>query len=294
MSRNDKLSREEWRELCDEVEASFKESSRKDGRNYRILCPRCTSSKTGRSDYSMGVHVDGRFHCHRCGIGGKLRDAIDPDAVVTDDEPIATTIDIPEGFIPLGWEPGLSAESLIDARAYATKRHLTPDMCRLLGVGAVLEGYYAGRIVIPVRDDEGEWTGFVSRDWTGRAQKPYLYSKGFSRSRFWNHVALSEETDEPLIVVEGVLDAVPYWPDGIAMLGKLSEPQKIALCTTLRPIALVFDGDACIEARATAMELRVLQGKRCGWVELGPKIDPDQVDFTWLRQRARECLEEEL
>jgi hypothetical protein len=284
---------EEYRALCEFVEESFRTTARREGAQYRIVC-RCDSSKTGRPDHSMAVRPDGRFFCHRCGEGGKLRDPPDPGAVSVEAAPPPTEIEPPEGFVPLGYAPGTDALTFEDARAYAAKRHLTPEVCRRFDVGAVASGYYAGRIVIPVLGPEREWTGFVARDWTGRAAKPYLYNKGFSRARFWNHAAVHDETDVPLLVVEGVLDAVPYWPDGIAMLGKLSGDQMDALRTTSRPVALVFDGDAWREARATAMELRELCGRRAGWVRLPPRVDPDEVDFDWMRQQALDCLEEPL
>ncbi len=286
------MMRADWRERNDAVAESYRHTARREGHAYRALCPFCQSSKTGRSDYSLGVEANGLFFCHRCQQGGKLRGF--DDAAAPAEEHSVAAIDPPEGWVPLGYEPGLTAESLEEARAYALRRHLTPELWRTLEVGAVLDGYYAGRLVIPVLDDAREWLGFVSRDWTGRAAKPYLYSKGLSRARFFNHAAVLEETDDPLLVVEGVLDAVCYWPDAVAMLGKLTDAQKHALRTTSRPVALVYDGDAHREARSDAMELREFYGQRCGYVRLPPKVDPDEVDFAWLRDEARACLERSL
>jgi hypothetical protein len=285
----------EYRELCEDVEEAFRTTARREGRSYRVTCPRCVSSKTGRADYSMSLEPDGRFYCHRCASGGKLRNAPEPGASVPALQEAPRDVEPPEGYVPLGYEPGASAESLADARAYAARRGLPLDRCRILQVGACLSGYYAGRIVVPVLGDEGEWLGYVTRDWTGRAAKPYLYGRGLVRDRFWNHTAVADaEAEEPLLVVEGVLDATHYWPDAVAMLGKLTTGQLNALSATVRPVALVFDGDAWREARAYAMELRGLHGRRAGWVRLPPRTDPDEVDHGWLREQARACLEQPL
>jgi len=288
----------ELREQHEAVEHALKSSGKREGGKVRALCPFCTSSKTGRSDYSLGLSpATGLYFCHRCAVGGKLKNlAQDEDgAYVADDIGGDKFIGPPDGFIPLWCEPALSAESLAPARAYCAKRHMPREVCKRLGVGAVLDGYYSGRIVIPNMQGE-DWLGWVARDWTGRAEKKYLYPQGMSRGRFWNHEAAWVPTDEPLIVVEGVLDAVPFWPDAVAMLGKLTLGQQDALQKTTRPVALVWDGDAWLASRAKAMELRWLNANlgAVGWVRLPPRIDPDQLDPAWVRQRARECIAEPL
>jgi hypothetical protein len=283
----------DWRAQRDAVEESFRSTAKREGGKYRIVCPFCTSSKTGRPDYSMSVASGtGLYYCHRCEHGGRLREAPDPYADVSVEQTIEVT-EPPDGFIPLGHEPGLSAESLEDARAYARKRGLDEAMCREMGVGAVLDGYYAGRIIIPMLNDERDWVGYVARDWTGRAQKPYLYPRGMSREHLFNESALWERTEEPVLVVEGVLDTVPYWPDAVAVLGKPSHTQKESLMRAQRPVVLVLDGDAWREAHALCMELRLF-GRTAGWVRLPPKKDPDEVPTAWLRGAARLSLEEPL
>jgi hypothetical protein len=289
----------ELREQHEAVEHALKSSGKREGGKLRALCPFCTSSKTGRADYSLGCTPStGLYYCHRCEVGGKLKNLLDDNEdgwSHLDESGEDVFIGPPDGFIPLWCEPALSAESLAPARAYCAKRNMPREMCKQLGVGAVLDGYYSGRIIIPNLQGE-DWLGWVARDWTGRAEKKYLYPKGLSRGRFWNHEAAEVQTAEPLIVVEGVLDAVPFWPDAVAMLGKLTMGQQYALKNTTRPVALVWDGDAWLAARAKAMELRWLNANlgQVGWVKLPPRTDPDELDPAWVRQRARECIAEPL
>lgn len=283
-----------YRARCEAVEQSFGASARREGRDYRIHCPFCVSSKTGRADYSMGVvAATGQFYCHRCETGGKLREAPNPElALLREQEPEVTEIEPPEGFIPLGYEPGLSAESLAEVRAYAARRQIGPERARELKVGAVLEGYYAGRLVVPLLDpeDPARWLGWVGRDWTGLAERKYLYPVGMPRGKhLYNEQALDDETDEPVLVVEGVLDVMPFYPDAVAVLGKPSHAHVERLARAKRPLCVVLDGDAARDGHALAMKLQ-FDGARAGSVRLPGKADPDEVDPDALRAAARRSI----
>lgn len=291
--------RREYRERCAAVEEALAGPVVREGANLRVLCPFCTSSKTGRADHSMNVAAaTGVFHCFRCDTKGKLRRAPDPAAAELADAQAAARrvveIEPPEGFIPLGYEPGLSAESLADARAYARKRHITPVLARELKVGAVLDGYYAGRLVIPVLAADGAtWHGWVARDWTGRAERPYLYPRGMPRgAHMFNGDALAEETDAPCLIVEGVLDAVPFWPDAAAVLGKPSKDHAAAMAAARRPVVVCLDGDAWREGWALAARLR-LDGARAGFIHMPPRKDPDEM-VAWVREEMTACLDRDL
>ncbi len=287
------MSKQAYREKCEAVEASFKDSGKRDGRGYRMLCPYCTSSKTGRPDHSMAMNGDGLFHCHRCGTGGKLREGPNPGAIEDDIvDAIDEGVEPPEGFIALGYDPGLTAYVTEDARTYALKRGITPELARELQVGCVLEGYYAGRLVLPMfvpGNEDRKWSGYVTRDYTGHATKPYLYMRGMDRSQLWNHDALYNDTDSPLLIVEGILDCIPFYPNASALLGKPSIQQREAMLTARRPLAIVLDGDAHTEAHALALWLRI-QGVDAGCVRLPARVDPDEVDKATLLNACIRCL----
>jgi DNA primase len=145
-------------------------------------------------------------------------------------------------------------------------------------------------VVVPILSPDGEWLGHVGRSWQKDAELPYLYGKGLQRREtLYNAAALNVQTDKPVMVVEGVLDALALWPDAVAVLGKPSEPQIWALADAARPVAVVLDGDAWSEGEALAMTLR-LEGQRAGSVRLPPKTDPDEVDRGWLDEEVRRCL----
>ena len=97
------------------------------------------------------------------------------------------------------------------------------------------------------------------------------------------------ETDEPVMVVEGCFDALPYWPDAAALLGKPGEAQVRSLLEAKRPVVVVLDGDSWEEGMMLSMDLE-LQGQRSGYVRLPPKQDPNSVDHNWLRTEVMKCL----
>lgn len=294
----------EWRERYERVERALEEalaSGDVSGSDVRTFCPFCTSSKTGRADKSLSISTaSGKFWCFRCGddTKGKLRgygpqdeDGYTPRCIqvaLPGSTPAPPPIRRPQGYTPLGYGDGLEAESLAPARAYAARRGLTPELCAELGVGATLDGFYSGRLIFPFMEpaDPDTWWGFVARDYTGLAEKPYLVPKGIQRgARFWNERALYVPTEVPILVVEGYLDAVAYYPDAIPTLGKPTEEHYQLLRGAHRPVVLVPDGDAWTEGWAWAMRLR-FDGVPAGYLRLPPKKDPDQLDRARLRADA--------
>lgn len=300
-------ARSEWRAKYAAVEEAISARGDRGGqqRDYRVFCPFCVSSKTGRPDASLAFSPrTGKFWCHRCQTGGKLRGYGDPedDDKITPRRCIQITggallaakpkeLPKPHGYIPLGYGEGAEARVLSEARLYAGSRGLTQESCADLEVGACLEGRYAGRLILPCRHPDGRWWNFVARDFTGRAQIPYLYAEDAPRKDFLLHVgALESLTLDPVLAVEGWFDTVPYPGDSVAFLGKPSEDQIGLLARSDRPVCIVLDGDAWRLAEAITLRLR-MEGQTAGFVRLPPKKDPDQLDPSWLRAEALASLQ---
>jgi DNA primase len=105
----------------------------------------------------------------------------------------------------------------------------------------------------------------------------------------YNAKALYADSTLPIIAVEGVFDALPYWPHAVAFLGKPSYEQIEMLYETDRPVVVVLDGDAWRESWALAERLK-LAGKKAAMVRLPPKTDPNDVDRKWLVLEARKAI----
>lgn len=262
----------------------------------RGVCRACLH-RTGKADRrgSFSVHVgSGFFHCFKCGVRGRLDgyEGWEP----TDEEEAAALAareasrKPPEGYEELARGSAAEAFAYRKARAYLEGRGLTDRrVWREAHVGATLEGQYAKRVIVPLLTPDGEWAGYVARDWTGNARIPYLYPENMDRQQLYNHRALLEPSERPVLVVEGVMDALALWPDAVAVLGKPSDPQVWALADCGRPVAVCLDGDAWREGEELAMRLQ-LEGQRAGNVRLPPKKDPDEVERQWLLEEARRAV----
>lgn len=267
---------------------------------WRANCPYCLV-ETGKPDrrQSLGLKPLIRFFsCFKCGARGRLREV--PDDVLVQEareaaargEKPPTIIKPPPGFEPIGGEAWDSI-FLEVPRRYLERRGITREIARGAQLGVVCEGSWRSRIIVPVLDvDDRTWLGYSARDWTGKAELRYRYPRGMSRGHLlYNWSALYVETDVPLIFTEGVFDALPYWPDCAAGLGKPGDYHRRLLADACRPIAVCLDGDAWEEGWALSEYLR-LSGRHAGFVQLPPGADPNTVDPSWLREEARKCLED--
>lgn len=289
------------RESEEKVKRAMRDAKR-GHRWWRMACPFCEELGHRDRKLSCGINPSsGIVRCFRCGFAGRLREAPEPRSVWEegqDEQEDVQAMAPPEGYVPLGEEPGLSALSLAEPRAYVAGRGVDAPLARRLGIGACDEGWWSGRVIVPILMPESdEWLGWVGRLWRnpspraeGVAGMKYLYPKGMPRGLYlYNHDALLEKTDEPLLVVEGVFDTFRFWPDAAAVLGKPSALQVEALAAARRPVVAVLDGDAWCEGHALAMQLQ-MAGQRAGSLRLPPRKDPDELPVDELRAAARKAV----
>lgn len=259
----------------------------------RANCPIC-ELRLGKSDRKqcLGYNVrSGKFHCFRCGAKGRVDGEFDDLEAET--APEAAPIEPPEGFYFLSDPVARASIAMRPAYDYLATRPfvIDDDLMEEAGIGATAVGHFAGRVIVPVFDLNDQWAWFVGRAWRKKADKPYLYPTGGRRDVLYNPRAVLVDSDEPLLVVEGCMDALAHWPNAVATLGKTSDAVLELLLPTTRPIVLVPDGDAYAEGWAARNRLR-LEGKRAGVVQLPPKKDPDEYGREELRAMALASLED--
>lgn len=246
-------------------------------------CPLC-AAHSGEPDKSqaLGVSVTtGRWRCFRCGERGTVPlsllgvDGLPYVAEKVPDRP--EYVDPPEGFVELGRGPGLTAESTAEIRSYLRGRGVPPATWRAARIGTSTRGMFAGRVIVPVLGKRG-WLGYVTRVMPWGRGRRYMNSSGAIPSVL-NAAALAKKTAVPCLVVEGAFDALPFWPDAVALLGKPTELRRQMLARARRPLAVALDGDAWVEGEALAWELE-LDGADVSFVKLPPGSDPNtQVEF---------------
>lgn len=261
----------------------------KSSKGYRTKCPFC--ARSGHQSKKQNLYVSaksGKWFCYRCHSVGFL-DGYDHEAQEEELGEIATFAP-PHGWCPLGWGEGASAMFASQARDYATSRNLSRTLLQTAQVGISTlpppnpkeELDWRGRLIVPILDAEHKtWVGYVGRDYTGRLEPTYQYPNGMSRGRIlYNARALLEVTDEPVLVVEGVLDALQFWPDAVAVLGTWTRAHVALLAQSNRPVVAVLDGDAWRKGEGLSLSLK-LAGVRSGWIRLPPGMDPDEIK-AWV------------
>lgn len=263
----------------------------------RANCPLCESTGKPDKKKSLGFNTrSGGWNCFKCGSKGRLpKKLLEITAFEGEAAPVERKSDpppqmeLPRGFCELYSDLGMTSILLEPARRYLFDRGVSPHIGKELGIGGVVSGFYAGRIVVPVRDEFGSLVGWVGRDWTGKHPRKYLYPKGFSRAHVFNVQALYEQTEIPLLVVEGVFDALPYYPSAIACLGKPTKAHLQRFSEAKRPMVVCLDGDAWEEGWILSMRLQ-FEGVRAGFVRIPPGEDPGSVGVAWLLEQAAKAV----
>lgn len=255
-------------------------------------CPYCEAEGHRDTKRNFAVNLEsGYWACWRCERTGWLDKVPEysAPAVITTKVKHELRPELPDGSVYLASHDGRRAMSLDDAREYLLcTRTLTWLQIEHYKIHACLGGYYAGRIVFPVTR-KGEPHGFVARAW-GRADRAYLYPRGFDRGVFYNGDALDEDTDQPLFLVEGIFDALRVGTDAIACLGKPTREQVAQLKGLKhRPVVVAMDSDAWRTGSHLAMSLR-LHGVRATALRLPPGEDPDSLSSEWIREKAADQL----
>jgi DNA primase len=138
---------------------------------------------------------------------------------------------------------------------YLTERGFTPETIAHFGLGHYQKGIMAGRIAIPIHNEQGELVGYAGR-WPGsppEGEGKYKFPTGFHKLQvvFNLHRAREHTNGNGLIVVEGFFDAMRLWqagfPNAVALMGSvLSAAQEELIVKTVGPggkVALMFDED---------------------------------------------------
>ena len=153
-------------------------------------------------------------------------------------------VQLPTEFKPL-WNGG---DSIVKRHAlsYLYKRGLDDSDILKYNIGYCVEGSFSNRIIIPSYDSEGQLNFFVGRDFYDSKMK-YRNSPtskdiiGFDLFINW---------DEPIILCEGVFDAMSFKRNAIPLFGKtvMNALQKKIIEFKVKVIYLSLDSDAITDA----------------------------------------------
>ena len=151
------------------------------------------------------------------------------------------TLSLPKEFIPL-WNGAERSPEYKNAMRYLKRRDITQREILKYGIGYCEEGLYRYRIIIPSYTNDGTLNYFVGRDYYGGSMKyknPRVSKDvvGFESMIDWN---------QPVILCEGVFDAIAIKRNAIPLFGKTLPPQllKRLVQHKVKKLYLILDSDA--------------------------------------------------
>lgn len=169
-----------------------------------------------------------------------------------DDITESATLHLPKEFLPL-WKP-VDTYAYKHAISYVKKRNISGYDIIRYRMGYCDEGAYKGRIVVPSYGMDGKLNYFVARSYYdgGMKYKNPPVSKNvivFEDQVNWN---------EPIVLCEGVFDAIAIRRNAIPMLGKFL-PKKLEvklLENKVTHVYILLDDDARNEALQLEQKLQ--------------------------------------
>ena len=150
-------------------------------------------------------------------------------------------IELPEHFVSLcNKHLPMSSQRPLN---YLHQRGLTKEDILKWKIGYCTGGKFGGRIIVPSFNNSGNVNYFIARSYVGH-QRKYLNPRA-EKDIIFNE--LSIDWDSPLVLVEGVFDAIVAGENAIPILGStLRETTKLfqAIAINDTPVYLALDADA--------------------------------------------------
>jgi DNA primase len=264
-------------------------------RNIAVPCPFCHHSKP---KLEIQLHTNEKkenpWHCWVCGEKGKtlislfkkvkapsyriqeLNNLIKPGSKMVE---VNQTVSLPKEFIPLYNVDSLDSITAIEAKhaiKFLKKRGITENDILKYNIGFCPSGPYDHRIVVPSHDANGDLNYFSTRTYRDDESQKYKNPSVGRNIIGWEYYI---NWDVPLILVEGIFDALTIKRNVIPLFGKdISETlMKKIVGSQVQKIYIALDNDALKQA-IKHCETLLSYGKEVYLVELGGK-DANEIGF---------------
>jgi len=241
------------------------------GNELAFYCPFCNHSKQ-----KLQVNTETqKWHCWTCNSGGKkltsLLKKLDVDRKTIsiireiygdsnynpklEDVDTKVYIQLPKEFISLGESPKGFNPEYKHAMHYLTQRGVGIKDIIKYNIGYCKEGLYGQRIIIPSYNSDGSLNYFVSRSYYPENKMKY---KNPPISK--NIICFESQVNwsEPIILCEGVFDAITIKRNAIPLLGKFPSRNLVEkiFMSGVSDIIISLDSDAINEALKAAEYFR--------------------------------------
>jgi DNA primase len=265
--------------------------------NYAFTCPFCTHHKKKLEINSVTTaKKENPWHCWVCEAKGKTIKSLfkqvkapankiaELNLVIVPNKNEQSTItnnvlELPKEFIPLFHVGGLNKIALLEARRainFLKKRGITQEDVIKYNIGFCWDGPYKDRVIIPSYDENGSLNYFIARAFIDGPQK---YKNPPTDSKSIIGWELYINWDAPIILVEGMFDALTIKRNVIPLFGKIIHEKlmKKLVASSVNRIYIALDPDAIKNALKYCEEL-ISYGKEVYLVELDGK-DANEIGF---------------
>jgi len=187
----------------------------------------------------------------------------------------ANAVVLPEEYVSLA-NPDPNDIMAKHALVYLKKRNITQYDIIKYNIGYCSKGLYANMIILPTYDKNGNLNYFTARSFEQNPSTKYR-NPSISRDIIPNEHLINWNI--PIILCEGIFDAIAIKRNAIPLLGKNIEPNLMKRIVTLAvdKIYIALDKDA-IKQAFKFCEMLLNEGKEVYLVELTSK-DPSELGF---------------
>jgi DNA primase len=278
------------------------------GTNYAFTCPFCNHHKPKLEiDINTNSKGDNAWHCWICNTKGKTAYSLLKRMNVSKDkidelksyikyipnerhEEIKEQhiVELPKEFKTLNNPKGNSI-SLKHATNYYRSRRITSNDIIKYNIGYCDSGKYANSLIIPSYDKNGKINYFISRSYNPNSCMQYNAPKCNKNELIGLEYFIN--WDIPVIICEGVFDAIAIKRNAIPLFGKtISTSLMMKLVeNNVKTIYIALDNDALKNALKYSEQL-INMGKEVYLIELEGK-DPSDIgfeEFTKLLHKAKQ------
>ena len=285
------------------IENVLGKSHKRARENYAFNCPKCNHHKP---KLEVNLHTDENgqnpFECWVCGFKGRTIKSLLKQLQVPAEQAYeilkyvrkgdeigyapTSVVELPKEFQALY---SASTTSIIanKVKKYLYKRGFTDRDFLKYNIGYCTSGQYTGRIVVPSYGENNQLNFFVARTFEDAYHKYRNPECSKDIIGFENLINWSQ----PIILVEGVFDAIAVKRNAVPILGKsLSKALiKKIVSSTVEDIYIALDRDALKKA-LQYVEQFLNMGKKVYLVDMQEKDPSDMgfIDFTKHIQQAEE------
>ena len=202
-------------------------------------------------------------------------------------------VKLPNEFLSLANK----ARSLLStkARNYLNRRGITDEDILFWKIGYCPSGEYAGRIIIPSFNEDGDCNYFIGRTYQSDWRK-YMNPQAAKSKIVFNELYI--DWDEDLVLTEGVFDAIVAGKNSVPILGSsLKEQSRLfkKIIENDTPVYVALDPDA--EEKASSLVQNLIKyGAEVYKIQVSPYNDVGEMpkkEFLKRKEAAKPVSSED-